>query len=352
VIWLTWRQFRAQAIAVFGVVAVVAVALALTGPHLAHLYDRDVGGCAAYHNCDTARQFFLSKDLAWRNLLNGLVFLIPLVVGVFWGAPMVARELETGTFRMAWTQSVSRTRWLVTKLTLVGLAAMVATGLTSLAVTWWSSPFDRIGQNQYGTFDQRDLVPMAYALFAFFLGVTAGVLIRRTLPAMAATLVVFIVARVVTANWLRPRLLTPVHQVVNMVNAPMGFGSSNGGPFTLMAEPPNIPNAWISGARIVDQSGRTLSAAQVTQSCPHLAAGLAAGPPPPGIGQVRKQAPAGAADAMHQCLVTLSRHYHEVATYQPASRYWAFQWMEAGVFVVAALALAGFSVWWVRRRLT
>ena len=105
----------------------------------------------------------------------------------------MARELETGTHRLVWTQSVTRTRWLAVKLGLIGLVSVAASGLLSLIVTWWSSPIDRVNMNQFtSVFDQRDVVPIGYAAFAFVLGVAGGLLARRTLPAMAATLVAFV----------------------------------------------------------------------------------------------------------------------------------------------------------------
>ena len=108
--------------------------------------------------------------------------------------------------------------------------------------TWWSSPIDRVNLNLFGVFDQRDLAPVGYAAFAFVLGVTAGVLIRRTLPAMAATLVVFVAWRVAFNHFVRPHLIAPV--VRNTHSSSVATGSSNGGPFTLIPNPPALPNAW------------------------------------------------------------------------------------------------------------
>ena len=132
-IWLTFRQFRTQAAVVLGAVAVLAAALAATGPHLAHLYRTrggaflsDVGG--------------LDTDLYVVSVLALLV--LPAVIGMFWGAPLVTWELDAGTHRLVWTHT-TRTRWLAAKLGLVGLAAMAAAGLLSLVVTWWAGPIDR-----------------------------------------------------------------------------------------------------------------------------------------------------------------------------------------------------------------
>ena len=144
----TWLQFRAQALVVAGALAVLAVAAA-------GLLHRDDG---------TAR--------LW---LGVLVLVAPALIGMFWGAPLVAREFEDGTFRLAWTQSVTRARWMAVKLAVVGLASMTAVGLLSLVVTWWAGPLDRADLNQFATFDQRGIAPLGYAAFAFALGVTIGI---------------------------------------------------------------------------------------------------------------------------------------------------------------------------------
>ncbi len=182
-----WLQFRNQALVVFGGLAVLAIILAITGPHLVHLFDTSVATCAAHGDCSATDTAFLHNDRTLQILLDGLVVAVPGIIGVFWGAPLVARELESGTFRLAWTQSVTRTRWLALKLGIVVLASMAAAGLMSLMATWWSSPVDRVTMSLYTSFDQRDLVPIGYAAFAFAFGVLAGVLVRRTVPAMAAT---------------------------------------------------------------------------------------------------------------------------------------------------------------------
>ena len=139
-----------------------------------------------------------SHQYAWLQDLNVRVLLVvPALIGTFWGAPLIARELETGTFRLAWTQSVSRSRWLVTKVALVGAASLILTGLLSLVVTWWFGPIDAMNADRFSplVFDVRGLVPVAYAVFGFALGVALGCALRRTVPAMAATLIVFVAAR-------------------------------------------------------------------------------------------------------------------------------------------------------------
>jgi hypothetical protein len=356
VIRFTWMQARAQTMVAIGALAVTAVVLLITGPHLVHLYDTSVATCGAHGDCPAVTSAFLREDSTLRTWLDVVVIVMPGVIGIFWGAPLVARELEAGTFRLAWSQSVTRTRWLATKLAVIGLASMAVAGLLSLMVTWWASPLDRVHMNTFGTFDQRDIVPIGYAAFAFALGVTAGVFIRRTVPAMAATLVAFVAARIAVIHWIRPHLITPAHQELAVRAASIvGYGPSGlfgGGPSTLQLTPPDIPGAWIYSTQLADRAGHPITAQFEQSACPALAAGPSAGGPAGGIGSggSHSHAPAAAQRALADCAATVAARFHEMVTYQPASRYWAFQWYELAIFLGAALLLAGACFWRVRRR--
>ena len=357
-IWLTWRQFRAQAAVVFGLLAVIAVALAVTGPHLVHLYDTTVKPCGSHDDCGAATNAFMRNDRLLQQL-GQVVLAAPALIGIFWGAPLVARELENNTFRLVWTQSVSRTRWIALKLGLVGLMSTVAAGLLSLMVTWWSSPFDRIVDSPFSPsyFDRRDLVPIGYAACAFALGVTAGVLIRRTLPAMAATLVAFIGVRLALFEWIRPRLMTPLRITIplnaqpGVVLGPAGYayGQINSADWIISDQTVNGAGRVIgenggigpNGAFGINVSPNGTITIQGVGTCPHMAP--AGGP--------QRGAPGPAFQhAAQECVDKF--HLREALTYQPSSRYWAFQWYEMAIFIGLALLLAGFCLWWVRRRLS
>ncbi|MGH9076670.1 MAG: hypothetical protein ACRDY0_04345 [Acidimicrobiales bacterium] len=351
-----WIQSRTQnLVAIAGLVG-LAVALAITGPHLVHLYYTLVAGCQARGNCPTATEVFLRHDSALRGWLGILVVVVPAVGGIFWGAPLVARELETGTFRLAWTQGVTRTRWLAVKLGVVGLASTALAGLLALMVTWWASPLDRARMDAWSVFDQRDVVPVGYAAAAFVLGVTAGILVRRALPAMATTLVAFGGTRLAVSHWLRPHLLSPARLSVALDPNSMGFGSDGSGPPNLVPNPPDMANAWIYSDRIVDHAGHALTPQVVAAACPALDNPSLGGPPPgplPGPGHVfTLKVPGAVQSAMHDCVSTIGTRYHGLVTYQPASRYWAFQWYELAIYLGLAVALAGGCLWWVRRRLS
>ena len=360
-----WRQFRPQAIVAGVALVIVAVVLAITGPHLVSVYDSAVAACRESGGQSAVCQAN-PVNITYRGLQYGLlalVLVVPALIGMFWGGPLIAHELETGTFRLAWTQSVSRTRWLLIKIGLVGLASFLAAGLLSLMANWWFSPLDKASPDRFGggNFGVHGFVAGGYALFAFALGVTAGLLLKRTLPAMAVTLAGFIAARFVVTNWVRAHYMSPVTLIQKLspkntgfdLNGPIGSHASA----SVTAQAPNLPNAWVYGASVVNNAGQSPSAAYMQQACPNLGAA----PPSQffkssggllGSHASRVRASGGIQDAFNQCVSTLSAKYHEVVTYQPANRFWAFQTIETALFVLLGLVLAGFCAWWVRHRVT
>jgi hypothetical protein len=273
-----------------------------------------------------------------------LVVAVPAVVGMFWGAPLLSREVQTGTFQLAWTQSVTRTRWTAVHLAVLGLAGTALAGLLSLYVTWWAGPLDRAAANRFGTFDERHLVPVGHAALAFALGVTAGVLIRRTLPAMAATLAAFVAARLTMAHSIRPDLLAAERLDRPLDPVSTGYGGNPFGASTLQPVPPRIPNAWITSTRIVDDAGHPLTTGVLASTCPDLGGG-------PRLSGGHQRAPQSVVDTLHDCVVRIGAGYHEAVTFQPAHRYWTLQWYELAICLCVAIGLGAFSIWWVRRRL-
>ncbi len=347
---LTLRQFRMQALLAFAALAIVGVTVAITGPHLVYLYDTTVASCKAPADCSLAAKDFVANNSLLQIGLGTLLLIAPALIGIFWGAPLIARELEAGTYRLAWTQSVTRTRWLAVKLGLYGVAATAVGALFSLMVTWWFSPIDKVNANSFtpGVFDERGIVAIGYAAFAFALGVTAGLLIRRTVPAMAATLVAFVAARLAMIYLVRPNLVAPEHiSTALRSSSGLGFGPGPSG-ITFMADPPNIPNALVISSQIVDKAGQVPTDQSLHQflynACPNIVAPVA---PPSGV----TRGPANQA-SFQDCITQLSAQFHLAVTNQPADRYWAFQWYEMAIFLGLAVVLIGFCFWWVRRRLT
>jgi hypothetical protein len=340
--WLTWRQFRSQAITALVTIAAFAILLGATGPHLTSQYaGSGVGGCQAA-SCAHLASSFLGLVSGVYPVVYTLgvaaVVLTPALFGVFWGAPLVARELETGTFRLAWTQTVTRTRWLATKLAVPGLAAIaVAEGL-SLMYGWWAAPIEQAarlapaasfptGMGPYAllAFDAHGLVPIGYAAFGFMLGVAVGILVRRSVPAMAITLAIFAAVQIAMPLAIRPHLFAPAHADVSVANQFSGQENVRaGGRFGLTLDYiPTQPGAWIMSSHAVNAAGQPATIM-----------------------------PASCANNPNQ-LPCLADHGIEVSvTYEPTSRYWDFQWTETGIYLALALALGCSCFWLVRRRLT
>jgi hypothetical protein len=337
-IWLTWRQFRTQAIAVCGALAALAVVLAITGPKLAHDYATGMATCGDRGGCLSFTDQFFNDHVPPYFGLVAIVMFVPAIIGLFWGAPLITRELEAGTHQLVWNQSITRNRWLAVKLGLTGVVAVAAAGLGSLAVTWWSSPIDQAAANDFPRlsplmFDARGIAPMGYAVFAFALGVTVGMLIRRTVPAIAVTLAVFAVAQLVMPVWVRPNLVAPV-QVDTAITAMNlnGVKLGNGGTVRGMEVTIDQPGAWII-------SNQTTQRGQVVDTLPPMAADC--------MSQGLNDSNQTAEQACFTALADLG--YRQRVTYQPANRFWTLQGYETAIFAFLAFLLAGVSFWRIRR---
>ena len=234
---------------------------------------------------------------------------------------------------------------------LVGGAAAITCGLLSMMLGWWSSVAVNSGRISPAMFAERGVVPIGYAVFALAVGLIAGLLIRRTLPAMAVTFVVFIAARMAVQFWLREHLVPAAHAAVP-IGRGLGISSTPTGVSLIPPEQP-IKGGWVLSRSIVDGAGHAPSSAFVTKAC-RIPAGLTTAPgapPPPGGPQQSGQAPPSVQHALQECIAKVSARYHEAVTYQPASHYWALQSAETALFVGVALLLMGFSFWWIRDRL-
>ena len=333
---VSYWQFRLPLYIALAGLVVVAAAAGATGPSLAHLYDTTVGACTPTHgDCGAALRLFNADDGILRAIVQTLSLGLPAIIGMFWGAPLVARELETGTFRLAWTQSRSRLTWFAGKLAVVGLSALAVQGLLSLALTWWWSPVEKADPTRFSpaVFGTFGVAPLGYVLFALALGIAVGTVFRRTLPAMAVTLVGFIGARLAVIFWIRPHFDAAVRSVVSLnQSSSIGVGFSGHGQMALRFFPPDLPNAWLLSSSVTNAAGQQPAGSVLAQQCPSL------------IQHQDENQP------FNSCVATLSKTFHDTLLYQPASRYWPFQWAELGLFAALAALLLVFTAWRLRRQ--
>jgi len=329
--WLVWRQHRNQAYVAAVGLALLAVLLLITGRQMASQYDSALASCSPSHSCGNLANV-LTLGTPAMYLLVTLTVVVPCLLGLFWGGPLVAREIESGTSQFAWMQGVTRGRWLTAQVGWVMLAAAACGGTVSALVTWWSSPENALKHQNFqpGQFDIQGIVPIGYALFAVALGITAGTLLRRTLPALAVTLVVFTLLRLVIGQDLRARYMTALTKTFGFVH------------------PPALPagSYWIVSTAVVGPGGQVVSSPSHS-SGPGITFG--------GVSVPVNSMPSTCRTLLFQSPIRfgscLAAHgYRALIRYQPAGRYWTFQGIETGIYVLLAAALLAVTAIVVIRR--
>ena len=338
--WLVWRQYRVQAAIAVGLLAAFAAVLIVSGVQMASQWHSALITCTAAHSCPTLVDS-LSLGNHWADDLTFLSLAVPGVLGLFIGAPLVAGEVETGTGNFAWTQSVTRGNWLLAKGGWLLLAAAVWGGCVAALVTWWSGPRNALYGNalQANNFDVQGIVPVAYAVFGVALGVAAGALLRRTLPAIAVTLAAFVGVRVLVAEVFRAHYLTPVTTYYSL--------TSNWQPAS---------GSWILGSGLVNKAGQAISMnpnAAVAQGIPVSALSAACQKLIPtlrnGSSMVQNGVITRGLDDSRVAACVQAAGFRQFSTYQPISRYWAFQSIETVIFLALAAGLVAVAFAVVRR---
>ncbi|MFI7019033.1 ABC transporter permease subunit [Streptomyces sp. NPDC050164] len=339
--WLNWRQFRVQALVGTGALAVFAAYSVYLGADIRDGYDVYRAHCQGVADCARARSQFLSAYKNTLLLIAAGLGLLPAVIGTFWGAPLIARELESGTHRLVWNQSITRPRWLLAKVLFVGLAAMFLTGASAALLTWAAHPFDEVVKSEFSTFEfgARNIAPIGYAALAFTFGTVVGLLLRRTLPAMAVTLVVFLAFQFFFPNVVRPSLMPAERATLPMtaqsINEAQSLGSISGGSVINGVKIPGAPDAWIAETSpLRTANGKALDGTRFNDCIDS--------PPRTGAG--------GTFGDAAVCLAEYDLHID--VRYHPRSRYWAFQWLETAIYLTLSGILTTFGLWRIRRRVS
>jgi hypothetical protein len=332
--WVIWRQHRAGLAGVAVFLGALAAYVWVTGIQLHHAYAAATAAC---HQASSAACAAMANgaqngqgpggrfDAIDDFLANGFILqAVPALIGAFVGAPLLAREMETGTFRYAWTLGFGRWRWTLAKLVSLAVVVAAAAGAFSVLLSWYYQPF-LAGNPGFGgdpvpldatVLDLRGVAFAAWTLAAFAIGALAGMLIRRVVPAIAATLAVYAGLAVAAGVFLREHYMTPL--LIRNLNPP-GFAWI-------------LSQWWTKGGKPVGQSAL---AQFLQQEAPQLAGDGKGGgiPQSPTVNQY------------------LAQHgYAQWTSYQPGSRFWPFQWIEGGWLLALSVLLIAATVWLVRRR--
>ena len=322
--WVTWRQHRGALAAVLVVLGGVGLFLLFNGLAMRHAYSSlGLNTCGRLDSpgCQSQLLIFQQDYASWADHLPHLLTFLPGLIGVFVGAPLVAREFESGTFRFAWTQGRSRVQLITTKLVLVG-AALTALALAfSTLFTWWYGHFDAISGRMaaYGAYEVSGLTFAARTLFGFTLGALLGLLIRRTVPAMAATGAAWLAVVLSSLSWLRPLIRPPVMAMGALAKGPNGGSGS-------------IPlNADVVSRWIQDAAGHHLDDQQLFVQATVANGGTSPSP-----------------QQYHAYLML--HHYSQWVSYRPNNWFWHYQLLEASGYTILAVLLAVATVVLLRRR--
>jgi hypothetical protein len=296
-----------------GALALLALILLITGVVMSNDYHRFLANCALTQTCSSGQGQLYSGDGAIFDLVNFMV-VAPLLFGLFWGAPLVSKEFEDGTHNLIWTQGVTRKRWFTSQVLWCLCFAAIWNAVISFLILWWRIPENALG-SRFDAFDQQGIVPIAYALFAVSLGIAVGSLFKRVLPSIATTLGVFVALRVAIGVYLRPHYIAPL---VTSGTLRLNGGTPRG--------------AWLISQELVRANGSViqhgLTPGDLPAAC-RVGASLDKG-------------------SIVRCLA--SHGFRNAFTYQPAERFWPFQGIESGIFLVLAVGLVSLAYWSVLSR--
>jgi hypothetical protein len=322
--WVTWRQHRVALGGVAMFLGALAVYVWIVGLQLRHAY---VAAIACNPSSPACGDLITHFNFMNHVLVGGYVLqVVPALLGAFVGAPVLARELETGTFRYAWTQGFGRWRWTLAKLVALAVVVTAAAGAISVLFSWYYQPYLATGNQSLslseaspftaGLFDLRGVSFAVWTLAAFAIGALAGMLIRRVVPAIVATLAAYTGLALVAANLLRQHYLTPL--LTSNANVP--------GSAWIMSQ------WWTKGGTFAFTGWRG-APNDLLQRCAAIPVGPLGKP---------------SSGTLSQCFA--QHGYTQLTSYEPASRFWPFQWIEGGWLLALSVLLIAVTVWLVRRR--
>jgi hypothetical protein len=326
-----WRQHRYALLGVVALLGTLSLYLAVAGTSMHDAYAAALA-CrpASSYACQNQVIDFNTAYAPTAQMVGILLIAVPMLTGAFVGAPVLARELETGTFRYAWTQGFGRQRWTLAKLVPLAVMVTAAAGLFSLLFSWYYQPLFTDGMSvplDPKLFGVRGVAFAAWTLAAFAIGALAGMLLRRVVPAIAVTLAVCVALSFAAGLYLRPHYMTPVTGR-NLARAPA--------------------SAWIIGGWWT-RGGVTISQAAMDQIEAPLFHQAVTAAVPDNVSSDDVKFYKGTANSQVQDY--LVRHgYTQWTRYQPGSRFWPFQWIEGGWLLALSVLLISATVWLVRRR--
>ncbi len=302
--WVAWRVQRLQLLVAAGTLVALVMWLLVTGSIMGH-------------------------SQTWKYWTDGdiyVLYALPGVLGLSLGVSLIAGESSLGTDRLAWTQSMTRTHWLTTKLFVDGFIIVAFGAVLTLITQWWTGAVAISAATQSGgfsgihvqpeAFDITGLVVVGYSLFAFSLGVAIGSFVRRPGWAFVVGLPIFVAVRLLVQG-MRPHLVAPAIYTSFLEKAS-----------TAVARGWQLNMALLPSSRTSPPIGKTWLWWDQTSAfirCSH-----------------------NVSNAVYMHCVAKA-HVHFVFQYQPESHYWPLQAVETLIFLALSAMLVSASIVRVRR---
>ncbi|MFI9581523.1 ABC transporter [Streptomyces sp. NPDC052236] len=200
--WLVWRQHRAAYCTLIAFTLLTIALIAYQRMGMLEYLDRYDWPHPKSEEWQLGFQPYTSEF----NRTGLALAAVPVLLGVFVGAPLLAADLENGTAKLVTSQAITRVRWLAMKLGITALVVTVGTTALSLAFNWWWAPIKgketSFPWHEALAFNNTGPVPVALSLLSLVGGVAIGMLLRRTLMAMVVTLGFTVTVQFVWASFL------------------------------------------------------------------------------------------------------------------------------------------------------
>jgi hypothetical protein len=322
--WVGWRQHRLALAGAGALLAGVCLWMLVSGLQMrSALHSFGLSNCTPLTatSCSTQETVFINDYYSGAQLVVGVLAVIPILIGALAGGPMVARELETGTYQLSWTQGCGRSRWLIARLAVLAVGVTAGAAAVSAVFSWYYQPMLQLGQDSPlapQIFDLRGVDFAGWTLVAFAISVCAGALIRRVIPAIVAAIAAWSGLLLAVVFWLRSHYLAPLTGT-GLINPTSGNGQG-------------VP--WVLTQWWIQPGGAPASQSEISTLS----------------SQLRQAGGLPTAQAVQQWFA--EQGYVKYFTYQPASRFWTFQFIEGSWLLVLAVLLCAATVWLIRHRAT
>lgn len=316
--WLIWRLYRKQFIVFGALLLLFAIFVVLTGNSLWDDYQKALSTCSLTNSCNNLSETLFQDYGAVLTTIVIVGLGMPFLLGIFLGVPLIAKEYEDGTNKLAWTQSVTRRKWLTVKV----VWSLLFSALYGLAITllimWWARTENAVLEDQFtpAHFGTQGLMPIAYAIFATSLGIFLGAWFKKVLVSLAVTFGVLVVLQAGFTLFVRQ-----YYQPSIVISAPLANEAT---PTSGLPDGAN----WLLSKNVVDKNN-TVYDGFTQATMPKECEGLKP-------------------NEINACLNTLG--FHAVTTYHPSDRYWKFQWIESGIYLTMSLIVIAATYRLVLRR--